>query len=73
PLTRLDPTMAEAELKIRHVTYPIAGKWDALWYNFIEGIGRAAGWAVVIGIAALFISSHSDDATNEDPAEISSQ
>lgn len=53
--------MPEAELRIRHVNYPINSKTDAFWYNFAEGFGRAAGWMIVIAFALLVFKYVSPD------------
>jgi hypothetical protein len=57
--------MSEAELKIRHISYPITSKREAFAYNFLEGLGRAAGWAAVIGFAALVIGYTGDDESGQ--------
>ena len=61
--------MAETELKIRHVSYPINGKSDAFWYNFLEGFGRASGWAVIIGLAVFAPNYFGDDEAASSPTE----
>ncbi len=53
--------MPEAELKIRHVSYPVKSKGDAFWYGFSEALGRALAWGIVIGFAVLAISYFVED------------
>ena len=65
--------MAEAELKIRHVSYPINGKSDAFWYNFLEGFGRAAGWGVIFVMAFLAVNYLGDDDADTAPTETAAE
>ena len=58
--------MSDAELKIRHVNYPIKSKGEAFAFNFLEGFGRASGWAIVI-LAALWGIDYFGDDTPEAP------
>lgn len=59
--------MSEHTIKMHHITKNIETKMDAFSFGFWEGFGRAAAWAIVIGLFLVSFEHFNPD--EESPTE----